>query len=520
MAWDEEIDEISRRREMGAAMGGPDGIDKQHARGKLTVRERIDRLVDPGSFREHGRMAGGALLDDDGEVVEFTPANYVVGVGQIAGRATAIGGEDFTLKGGSPNAAGLRKSIYAEHLAVKHRIPLVRLLEGGGGSVPSGEVDPKKPRTVGEPVYSAPRFTIIAQAMGAVPVASAALGPVAGFPAGRLVASHFSVMARGTAQVIIAGPALVKRALGAKLSKEELGGVAVHAASGVIDNVADDEAGALDQIVKFLSYMPQSVWERAPRVVCDDPVDRCEDGLASIVPRNRRHAFNMQAVMEDVVDRGSLFRYAAAYGPELIVGMARLNGQPIGVTGNDCRHLAGAMTAQAAQKMRRMIELCDTFHLPLLNFVDEPGFMIGPEAESAATIRYGMAAVCAAAQANIPWASVRVRKCFGVAAAAHFGPDAYVLDWPSAESGALPLEGGVAVAFGREIERAADPEARRRELEEKLERERSPYRPAESFAVHEMIDPRETRPLLCEWIELNQARLDGLIGETRFPMRP
>ncbi len=520
MSWDEEIGEVGKRRELGAAMGGPDGIEKQHARGKLTVRERIEHLVDAGSFSEHGRMAGGAVLDDDGRVVTFTPANYVVGVGRIAGRQVAVGGEDFTLKGGSPNASGLRKSIYAEHLAVKHRIPLVRLLEGGGGSVPSGETDPKKPRTVGEPVYADHRFAIIAEAMGAVPVASAALGPVAGFPAGRLVASHFSVMARETAQVMIGGPALVKRALGRDLSKEALGGAAVHAASGVIDKVADDEAAALDQVCEFLSYMPQNVLERAPRCASDDPIDRCDDALASIVPRNRRHAFDMQTVVELVVDRDSFFSFAAAYGPELIVGLARLNGQPIGVTGNDCLHLAGAMTAPAAQKMRRMIELCDTFHLPILNFVDEPGFMIGPAAESAATIRYGMAAVSAAAQAAVPWASVRVRKCFGVAAAAHFGPDAYVLDWPSAESGPLPLEGGVAVAFGREIENAADPEAKRRELEEKLDRERSPYRAAESFAVHEMIDPRETRPLLCEWIELNQARLDGLVGETKFPMRP
>jgi acetyl-CoA carboxylase carboxyltransferase component len=178
------------------------------------------------------------------------------------------------------------------------------------------------------------------------------------------------------------------------------------------------------------------------------------------------------------------------------------------------------MTAAAAQKMRRMIELCDTFHLPMINFVDEPGFMIGPEAEANGTIRYGMAAVAAAATASIPWASVRVHKCFGVAGAAHFGPDAYILDWPSAASGALPLEGGVAVAFGRDIAAAADPDARRRELEERMEKTRNPYAAAESFAVHDMIDPRETRPRLCEWIEWIQPRLDGLSGTTRFALRP
>jgi acetyl-CoA carboxylase carboxyltransferase component len=346
------------------------------------------------------------------------------------------------------------------------------------------------------------------------------LGPVAGFPAGRLVASHFSVMTEKTAQIIIGGPALVKRALGKDLTKEELGGVAVHAKSGIVDNIARDEADAFDQIRSFLSFMPQHIWERAPRLDCDDPVDRCADELLSIVPHSRRQSFDMSKVVKLVVDDGSFFQMMRDYGPSLIVGLARINGQSVGITANDCRHVAGAMTAEAAQKMRRMIELCDTFHLPIVNFIDEPGFMIGPDAEANGTIRYGMAAVSAAATASVPWASIRVHKSFGVAGAAHYGPDAYVLDWPSAESGALPLEGGVAVAYGREIAAAADPEAKRRELEERLIAARNPFGSAESFAVHDAIDPRETRPMLCDWVEWIQPRLDGLLGETKFMMRP
>ncbi len=520
MSWEREIAGIEQRRALVREQGGDEAVAKQHARGKQTVRERIDALLDPGSFREYGRMAGGAVLDDAGDIESFTPANYLVGFGRIAERQVVVGAEDFTVKGGSPNGAGLRKSVYAEHLAITHRTPLVRLLEGGGGSVGSGDEDPRKPRTVGEPVYHEPRFAVIAEAMGAVPVASAALGPVAGFPAGRLVASHFSVMARATAQVMIGGPALVKRALGREFSKEELGGADIHARSGVVDNIAASEDEALAQIRRFLGYLPQHVWERAPRYANNDPVDRCEDALSTIVPRNRRLPFDMLKIIELVVDTGSFFRMSAAYGRGLIVGLARINGQAVGITANDCRHYAGAMTAECAQKMRRMIELCDTFHLPIVNFVDEPGFMIGPDAESAATIRYGMAAVAAAAQAQVPWASVRVRKSFGVAGAAHYGPHAYVLDWPSAESGALPLEGGVAVAFHRQIAAADDPDATRAELEAKFERARSPFRAAESFAVHDMIDPRETRSLLCDWVDCSQARLDGLLGPTRFTMRP
>lgn len=520
MTWDKEIAGIRQRRELVREQGGEAAVAKQHERGKLTVRERIEHLFDAGSFREYGRTAGGAVLDNNGAIDSFTPANYVVGFGRINGRQAVVGGEDFTVKGGSPNASGLRKSVYAEHLAVQYRVPLVRLLEGGGGSVGSGDEDPKKPRTVGEPVYSPPRFQIIAEAMGTVPVASAALGPVAGFPAGRLVASHFSVMARGTAQVMIGGPALVKRAIGREVTKEELGGADIHARSGIIDRVAETEEEALSQVRDFLSYLPQHVWEPAPRRDCEDPVDRCEDALSGIVPNNRRHPFDMFAVINHVVDRGSFFPLAAGYGRGLIIGLAHMNGQPVGITANDCRHFAGAMTAEAAQKMRRLIELCETFHLPVVNFVDEPGFMIGPDAERAATIRYGMAAVATAAQATVPWASVRVRKNFGVAAAAHYGPDAYILDWPSVETGALPLEGGVAVAFHRQIAAAEDPEAMRAELEAKFEAGRSPYRAAESFAVHDIIDPRETRPLLCDWIELCQARLASMQGQASFLMRP
>jgi acetyl-CoA carboxylase carboxyltransferase component len=228
----------------------------------------------------------------------------------------------------------------------------------------------------------------------------------------------------------------------------------------------------------------------------------------------------MRAILRLVLDQESFFEMGAEYGPGQICGLARLDGQPVGVLANDCRHYAGAMTAEAAQKYRRFVELCDTFHLPIVNFVDQPGFMIGPEAERAGTIRYGMAAVAAAVQATVPWASIQVHKGFGVATAAHYGPDAYVLAWPSVESGALPLEGGVAVAFRREIESAPDPDAKRRELEASLRARRSPYARAESFSVHDLIDPRETRPMLCRWIDWIQPQLEALTGPVRFGLRP
>ena len=517
MSWDKEVQELQRRRSLAQQQGGEASIAKQHARGRMTIRERIDVLLDDGSFREHGRATASPVYDDHDELLEFVPANYVVGFGTIEGRRVTVGGEDFTLKGGSPNAAGLRKSVYAEHLAVQYRTPLVRMLEGGGGSVKGGG---KKGGTVGDPVYTEPRFKIIADAMGVVPVASAALGAVAGFPAGRLVASHFSVMTEHTAQVLIGGPALVERALGVKMTKEELGGASVHLRSGIVDNLATDEHDALAQIRRFLSYLPSSIWQRTPRYQTDDPVDRQEQALLSIVPRDSNTGFDMRHILQMIFDHGSVFEIGALYGPSQICALATLNGQPVGVLANDCLHYAGAMTAEAAQKYRRFVEMCDTFHLPIVNLIDQPGFMIGPESEAAGTIRYGMAAVAAAAQSTVPWAVIQVHKGFGVATAAHYAPGAYILAWPSVESGPLPVEGGVAVAFHREIAAAADPEAKRRELEDRLREARSPFPRAESFAVHELIDPRETRPVLCEWIEWIQPQLETLTGPTQFPARP
>ncbi len=516
--WEQEVAAIAERRRRAEELGGADGVARQHAAGRWTIRERIDRLIDPGSFCEQGPIAGHAELAEDGSLASFTPANYVLGLAGIDGRLCAVGGEDFTQRGGSPTPAGLRKSVYAEDLALRYRVPLVRFLEGGGGSV--GGTKRGRGDAGGDPVYSRARFASIAEAMATVPVVSAAVGPVAGFPAARLAASHFSLMVRGTAQVMVAGPAIVERALGDACSKEELGGAAVHAASGVVDNIASSEREACQQIRTFLGYLPGNVWERAPhRPGADDPL-RQQEELLSLVPRDRRRAYDMRQLICLVVDDGSWFEIGATYGLGQIVGLARLDGHTVGVLASDPNHYAGAMSALGAQKYRRFIDLCDTFHLPIVSFVDEPGFMIGREAEAQATIRHGTSLLFAVMQSTVPWASVIVRKTYGVAAAAHFGRDAYVVSWPSAEAGALPVEGGVAVAFRREIAAAADPEQRRRELEEAFAGGRSPFPRAEAFGVHDLIDPRTTRPLLCEWVACIRPLIDSQLGPRTYAIRP
>ncbi|MEO1493475.1 MAG: carboxyl transferase domain-containing protein [Pseudomonadota bacterium] len=520
MSWEKEAEEIRQRRELARAQGGAEAIARHHAKGKLTVRERAGALLDPGSMDEIGPAAGEAQHDADGNLLGFTPANYLLAFGKIDGRRVVVGGEDFTLKGGSPSPAGLRKSVYAETAALQHRVPLIRLHEGAGGSVGS-----PKGKSLPAPVYDPQRFISVAKAMAEIPVASAAMGAVAGMPAGRLVASHFSVMSKATAQILVAGPHVVARAMGEKKTKEELGGAQVHAKNGTVDNAAEDEPAALAEIRRFLSYLPSHIWELAPVAACDDPVDRQEEALIDIVPRERRRAFDMRRALAMILDRdadgqSTFFEMGRGYGRSQITGLARLNGQPVGIWGNDGKHLAGSMTADGAQKARRFMELCQTFHLPIIAFVDEPGFMIGSQAEKEATIRHGANAVVTAAMTTVPWCSVMVRRSFGVAQAAHYGPDGHVVAWPSAEQGPLPVEGGVAVAFHREIAAAEDPDAKRAELEAALAAKQSPFPRAEAFNVHDLIDPRETRTYLIRWLERVQPLLPALLGPSGFPARP
>ena len=517
--WAPEVAQIEARRARALELGGADAVARQHASGRLTVRERIEALADKGSFRERGGITGVSKVGPDGELEDFSPSNVVLGTLRIEGRPAVVCGDDFTLRGAAYSPAGLRKGQYAEMLAIKTRVPFVRLLEAGGASAAGAT------GTRGRSGYDLvlPEFMnpLAMEALATVPVACAALGPVAGFPAARLAASHFSVMTRDTAQILTGGPALVERAMGDTSTKEELGGSQVHGSSGVVDNVVEDEEEAFRAIRKFLSFLPLSVFERAPRDETGDPRTRRDEALLSVIPRNRRRAYKIRKVIEGIVDRGTFFEMTTGYGRSQVTGFARVDGHSVGVLASDCYRSGGSMTADGSRKVRRFIETCDAFGLPMLSLVDEPGFMIGLEAERAATIRYGMEALFASLQSTVPWFAVLVRKSFGVAQGIHYGPGAHVVAWPSAESGAMPVEGGVALAYRREIEAAEDPDARRRELEDEISAAQSVFPRAEDFGVHDLIDPRSTRPLLCDWLEEVQPLLATRpLGPRRYTMRP
>jgi len=321
----------------------------------------------------------------------------------------------------------------------------------------------------------------------------------------------------------VAGPPVVRRGIGQEIEKEDLGGSHIHTrVSGVVDNEVASEQEAFDQIRRFLSYLPPSVYEIPPIQPTNDPRTRREEELLSIVPRNRRHAYDMRRIVELVLDHGSFFEIAPGYGRSVITGLARLLGRPLGVLANDPKPLGGAVDAAASEKMTRFIDLCDTFHLPLINFVDNPGFLIGLAAERAGTIRKGARAIFAVYQSSVPWCSVIVRRVFGVAGAAHGDHTRLNLRyaWPSGEWGSLPLAGGIEAAYKRELEAAEDPDSLRREIEARLSAVSSPLRTAEAFGIEEIIDPRDTRPLLCDWVESAYQILPTEVGPKQRGLRP
>jgi acetyl-CoA carboxylase carboxyltransferase component len=331
-------------------------------------------------------------------------------------------------------------------------------------------------------------------------------------------------MVDGTSQVFAAGPPVVERSLGQKISKEDLGGPALAVdMAGTIDNRAPSEDACFAEVKRFLSYMPANVWELPPPLTPTDPADRRDEELASIVPKDRRRPYNMKKLIGHVVDRGSFFEIQPTFGKALITGLARMNGKVVGIIANNPMVYGGAMDVKAARKQIHFVELCDCFHIPLIFFVDVPGFMVGKDAEVAATLREGMRAVYVGLQASVPMYTVVVRKCYGMAGMGTTDKNGldFKIAWPSAEWGSLPIEGGVAAAFRRELENAPDAKAREQEIEAELRAAASPFRTAEAFGVEEIIDPRETRPFLCRFLEAAETRLRTSLGpKAKYGVRP
>lgn len=505
MSWDKEIEEMHSRAELAYKMGGEEKVARQHEFNKLTIRERIGKIADAESFHEIGTLAGVGKYDEDGNLIAFTPSNFVFGTADIDDRPIILSGDDFTVRGGSADASIAGKRTRAEGLAAELRLPHIRLIDGmgGGGSVKTIE-------TAGRTYIPELRgWETVVSHLSIAPSVSLALGSVAGMGAARVATSHYSVIVKDSAQMMIAGPALVDWASLGDVSKEELGSYKIHTRNGAIDDVADSEEEAFAMARQFLSYLPSSVDELPPVIECTDDPKREDESLLNLVPKEPRQVYKMHQLLESVCDEGSFFEMGRKWGRSLITGLARFNGIPVAIFAENPRVYGGAWTADSARKLIRLLDLASTFHLPVIHLEDCPGFLIGKQSEEEATIRYGSAALAALGQLTTPFCCVVIRKAFGVAGAGNHKPGSHHFRaaWPSGDWGSLPIEGGIEVAYKAEIAEAENPDAHLAKIKERLNKLRSPYRSAEFFEIEEIIDPRKTRAYLCQWAKIAQRAL-------------
>ena len=513
MSWQPEVDELARQIGFAKELGGHDSVAFHHRRGKLTVRERIDLLEDPGTFHEIGAIAGSAHWEGD-KAHALKPANSVIGTVDIDGRKVVVNGGDFTIRGGASDAAIGNKNGFAESFALCARIPFVRLLDATGGSVRTFE-------QIGRtylPGNSGTNTSV--ELMQYVPVVSAVLGSVAGLPAVQACLCHFNVMVKNTSQVFVAGPKVVAQATGSAITKEDLGDERIQVKNGVIMNLAENETDALQQIRRFLSYLPANVWEEPPVAECNDDPHRRDESLISIVPRNRRQIYDPHRILNSVLDRNSFFEIGPYYGRARVTGLARVAGYPVGVMANHPKYNGGSMDAAAGEKTIRLVELCDVFHLPLVYFADEPGFSVGIAQENLGIVRAGARIVTTMARSQTPYICFVIRQLYGVAGGLHqrAGGTFYRrYCWPSTHGGSMHIEGGTAIAYKREIESAEDPEAKRQEIETRLQAISSPFRNAHAFGIEEIIDPRDTRPLLVDFVHDAWRVVTTQLGVTSGP---
>ncbi len=496
--WATELAELQLRKTQARAMGGPEALAKFKAKGRLNARERIAHLLDDDTFRELGSLSGKGYYHQDGSFDRLDPTNAIVGTGRIGGRKVALHVDDFTIRAGSSEATIADKWIYIERLAHQLRMPLVRLVDSAGGSVKllmqlGGTKIPEYPSWPAQ------------ELLKTVPVVGVALGACVGQGAIKVLSSHFSVMVRDQAQVMAAGPHVVLQAYGQEIDKNDLGGHLVHRKSALVHNEAEDEADALAQVQRFLSYLPRSVFHTAPVLTPTDDPQRVDEGLKDVIPRDRRKIYDPRRILTGVLDQGSVFEIGRFQGGSVITALARLNGIPVGVIANDPKVQGGAMTVAAAYKMERHVRLCSLFGLPVVNFVDQPGNQTGLDAEIGGTLLGATRVSQALHECKSPWVSILIRRCFGMAGAMHAPKYGESLNlryaWPSARWGSIPIEGGVMAAHKSEIESAPDPAAKRTELEAYYLAMTSPFRTAEKFGILDIIDPRETRGILCDWVE-------------------
>ena len=497
MSMRNKMEELERRRSQARKMGGEARLSRQKERGKLDARARLDLLLDPKTFREIGLLATHL-----GKLDSPTPADGVVcGTGFIESRPVCVASYDFTVLGGSIGPVGERKVARLRELALRERIPMIWLVDSAGARL---SADPEEAAWITSFADTGYLFREQVVMSGVVPLVAAMVGPGAAGTAYIPGLADFVPMVRGTSSLAIGGPYLVKSIVGEDVTEEALGGSKVHTeVSGVADLETANDAECLAAVRDYLSYFPSRAGEKPPRRTSSDPADRREEALLDIVPHNPRQAYDVHKVIAAIVDGGQLFEIKPRCARNIVTGLARIDGWPVGIVANNPMQAGGVLDVNAADKAARFVNLCDAFEIPLVFLQDVPGFMVGSKVEQQGIIRHGAKMLYAVASATVPKLTVVLRKAYGagyyVMNGRAYEPDLLVA-WPGAEISVMGAEGMVAIAANKETDEV------KKQLAEAIRPHIDIERTAALGYVDDVIDPRETRPLLAHYLTLCQGK--------------
>jgi acetyl-CoA carboxylase carboxyltransferase component len=496
-----QLRELKAKSRLG---GGAERIEAQHQRGRLTARERIDLLMDKGSFREIDAFVEHRTTDFGLDKQKYLSDSVVTGWGTIDGRLIYIFSQDFTVFGGSLGEVHAEKICKILDMAMKNGAPIIGLNDSGGARIQEGVI------SLGGYADIFLRNTL---ASGVIPQISVIMGPCAGGAVYSPALTDFIIMVRGSSYMFVTGPEVVKTVTHEEVSFEELGGASVHAeVSGVCHLSADSEADALYLIRKLLSYLPQNNMEDPPFMPNGDDPLRMEEALDSLIPDDPGRPYDMKEVIRPIVDDGQFFEIHEGYAQNIVVGFARLGGHSIGIIANQPAVLAGVLDINSSEKAARFVRFCDAFNLPILTFVDVPGFLPGTGQEHGGIIRSGAKLLYAYCEATVPKLTVVTRKAYGgaydVMSSKHIRGDVN-LAWPSAEIAVMGPEGAVNIIFRKELAQADDPVRRKAELvAEYRQKFANPYIAASRGYIDDVIEPRETRPRLINALEMLSNKRD------------
>jgi acetyl-CoA carboxylase carboxyltransferase component len=503
---EERLEQLAELREQALHAGSEKSVARQHERGKLTARERLEKLLDPGTFVELDMLARhrahGFGIEDTRPLTD----GVVTGWGAIDGRKVFVFSQDFTVFGGALGEVFAEKIHKVMDLAESVGAPMVGLNDGAGARIQEGVVSLDAYGGI---------FHRNVKASGVIPQISVIMGPCAGGAVYSPAMTDFVFMVKGTSHMFITGPDVVKTVTGEDVTQEELGGAMTHASkSGVAGFVADSEDACLEQVRYLLSFLPQNNLEDPPYYEPDDDPERRCDDIIALIPDAPNKPYDIKAVIQQVVDDGDFFEVHQFFAMNIVCGFARLDGHVVGIVGNQPQNLAGTLDIDASEKAARFVRTCDAFNVPLVTFVDVPGFLPGTDQEYGGIIRHGAKLLYAYCEATVPRVQVITRKAYGgayvVMNSKSIGAD-LAFAWPSAEVAVMGPQGAVNIIFRKELDQADDAEAKRAELiEEYTERFANPYIAAERGYVDDVIDPRDTRKVLIRSLEMLRTKREQL----------